>query len=1241
MKRNALLASGCFLALGVLAAAAGNELYEYHKKFFEPSEDVVTPHVAWAKPYVRGPVRVLFITHRNAMREVVEIAQRLSLDYTVFATESPKMLGLTGKDKWWKLAMKGVTSEDVAAKLREKLKPDYDAIVIAGVNWDVIPMDCQYAILKKVKAGAGLSGFVPGGGKPYLNRVLSRRDKAGDPGEAVLGGVPFPALPAFAKTPDAAGMLEKHLRYALFGEGRLLLLNNIRVPKFQGMTPRAEGPALDISMLEYDYYLSLAIKAILWAAGKEAPVLVAADASTLTVDRADADARRVRFQLRTEQSAGSVTLRFVLRDRDNAILHAETRAASAPAGETAVEFAFPPVPAGRCFADLWALRGDKVAGWGSAALAVTSSSRITELAPTKASFTTGEALSGTVSLEGVRDGMRVRVEHADNHGRLLAATDVALKGGQTEAGFSLQGAPTLSILQTLSASLVDGDALVDAERKFVPVSDFFPDREDVRFVMWQSLPYTSYIMRCVARELYRNGIDTQYTGFSELAFRENLWHLPYAIRFTDVKTDGYNPNRGRSKDDRVRDPCLTDPAYVAKVKDRLVKRAEQAAPYSTNDFSLGDECHFVCGRYELCFSPTCVASFRAYAMEQYGSDLGRLNAEYGTSYKSWDEVMPGTLEGAKKSGNYAAWVDQRLHMESVWAGIHGFGRDVIKGIVPSARVGYEGSDTHIDSYRAADHYKLMKAMDLNNLYFRRYIVDAVRDFGGPGILFGGGWTGGYPSNMNEPYMRWFPWMTLFRGANSFWIWMGFGGAGGVMAYDLSLYPYFEAHCEEVREIKHGIGKLIALSQYENDGVAILHSPSSVHLNTITKDMPPLNDGYACLSCLLEDIGLQNRVVAGEEVKNGALKGGRFKVLFLCMAQALSDAEVAEIRAFVKRGGTVIADVRPAVTNEHGTPRQVGALDDIFGVRQNAAKAALSKSKVRIDGGKGIAFSGELPEYSVDDSLELASGKAHGKADDTPTLILNAAGKGRTALLNFSFTAYYDRRKSWWFGRCKAEDREIDYVGWQEGAPLRALMRELLSRAGVSAPARVAPEQPMCQIGRFKQGDRDLIGVLPNLPRISWAYTFNEAEIPPPTRARIRFPKSAYVYDVRAGACLGHADNCETELQPGRAKLFALLPYRVTAVKLAAPKSVRQGERARLKVALAADGKPGLHVFRLTFTDPQGKPVGHYARNVKAAAGVFEGEWSPALNEAPGVWRITARDVISGETASAEVAVTKQ
>ncbi|MCE5215714.1 hypothetical protein LLH03_01675, partial [bacterium] len=76
MHRLAVI--GALLVLALTAALAQGERPLYDARFFEPVEEVVTPHIAWAKPYCTPP-KVLFITHRQAMREVVELSQRLEM----------------------------------------------------------------------------------------------------------------------------------------------------------------------------------------------------------------------------------------------------------------------------------------------------------------------------------------------------------------------------------------------------------------------------------------------------------------------------------------------------------------------------------------------------------------------------------------------------------------------------------------------------------------------------------------------------------------------------------------------------------------------------------------------------------------------------------------------------------------------------------------------------------------------------------------------------------------------------------------------------------------------------------------------------------------------------------------------------------------------------------------------------------------------------------------------------------
>ena len=133
---------------------------------------MVTPHIAWAKPNAAGPVRALFITHRNAMREVVEIAQRLEMSTPSSPPEGPAKFGETGLgvDAAWRL-IKGNSAEELRADLLKKLEKEYDVIVVASFQWDLLPIEARYEILKKVKAGTGLAGLITGRDE-FLGKLL-------------------------------------------------------------------------------------------------------------------------------------------------------------------------------------------------------------------------------------------------------------------------------------------------------------------------------------------------------------------------------------------------------------------------------------------------------------------------------------------------------------------------------------------------------------------------------------------------------------------------------------------------------------------------------------------------------------------------------------------------------------------------------------------------------------------------------------------------------------------------------------------------------------------------------------------------------------------------------------------------------------------------------------------------------------------------------------------------------------
>ena len=60
------------------------------------SDEVKTPHLSWARPWAKGPVRVLAISHKEHGRWPIELAQRFDFQVTTVYAHSRGDLGASG-----------------------------------------------------------------------------------------------------------------------------------------------------------------------------------------------------------------------------------------------------------------------------------------------------------------------------------------------------------------------------------------------------------------------------------------------------------------------------------------------------------------------------------------------------------------------------------------------------------------------------------------------------------------------------------------------------------------------------------------------------------------------------------------------------------------------------------------------------------------------------------------------------------------------------------------------------------------------------------------------------------------------------------------------------------------------------------------------------------------------------------------------------------------------------------------
>ena len=1220
------MALGLVLALRLLPflnAAPGT----YDPKVLTPTADVVTPHVKWLKPSAAGPLRVLFVISQECMREIVELAQRMELDCRVVAVPARGTLNLPP-----------LTDDDLRRDLLDKLSLDNELIVVAVRSWDRLTLWRRYQILKAVKAGTPLLSLEHAADE-YLRRAS--RNKVTTTASFLC---PYGGLPAFGRDDGELASPQETLQTSQFDRARVVLLRGIRGEPPQILTPARPETGLILNLAEYDYYMGWLAHVLLYAAGRDVPARVTTlSPSTLPCDGGTS----LSFGV-TAAAPQALTARFALRRRDGDVLRRDERTVSLGAGVNQLAFHVGRVPEGEYFADLWLADGGKVVDFGSGFVRAQGWARI-EAVDLRPSYLAAEPVTGTVRLTLSRPaaGLTLHVSRVDNHGRLTGQAVLPFDGGAagvSQFPFSLDPEPPLTIVQHLGVELRQGSETLSRRKTAYSVSDL-PPEDDIRYVIWGigGCSAKSYLAHHAYRVLADAGFDTQYTHFTAAVALANLRHIPYATR---IQPAG---EKGGDADPHVREPCLTDPAYWEKETAKLTRVAERVKPFSTCEFSMGDECHLRWGTMrEVCFSPTCTAAFQRFLGTGYET-IAKLNTRLGTAYDSFADVRPVTLEQAKEEPALVPlWIDHRRQMESVWAGMQAVCRDALRKVVPGARTGYEGTDyDNINSFDGFEFDKVMRVMTLNNTYDGVFAPYAVVDLARPGALLGTGWLGSYDEYKrhrhwpSRAYNRYICWRHLFRGANSFWVWYAClydrgVGHGSVTAPDFSFFDCFAPNPREVAEIKAGVGKLLMQAERESDATAILYSPSSIHTATVCGTNGVQQDILRSLIPLMEDTGRQFRIVSCRQVAEGVLETGAFRFLLLPYVQALSSREAEMIKQFVAGGGTVVADVRPGVCDEHGGPHGKGILDDVFGITQDTTYRALEQGQVSSE---IPLLPKDIPPLRHDTTLKAVGGRVLGRAGEAPALVVNTFGHGRGVLWNVAFDGYQRN--------AGVLSIEVETLG-EDAVSLRAAFDALLSEAGLRRKLNLSPEIPSLRTYRYRCRDLRYVGLLqhPCRARAQWEAAGRDLitdedglAAPGHVPVRLELDASYHVYDVRTPKYLGRVGTVDVNLGPGRAKLFSLLPYAVRRIKLTAPPTVRAGEALPFTAELDVDGgTPGLHVFRTSLRTPAGDEPRWYTRNLKAAVGKTRSSVPLALNDQPGRWTLQVTDVATGVEAERHVTV---
>ena len=474
-----------------------------------------------------------------------------------------------------------------------------------------------------------------------------------------------------------------------------------------------------------------------------------------------------------------------------------------------------------------------------------------------------------------------------------------------------------------------------------------PRWDEYQLLMWQDHPPAALAglrrLGFTGTKLFGTGgrIDPQTLADRRASglpyYLENIatdFYAPYH-RYTPNKLVTWLFDRDRERrradpaDARVflRDPSLSDPAFAATVHARLQTLARTQGPDRPLFYNLGDETGIadLAAPWDYDTSPASLAVFRTWLRGQY-PDLDALNRQWATTFPDWDAVTPELTDDAMRrtDQNFSAWADFKAWMDVSFAAALHAGTGALHAADPAALSAIEGAQ--VPGWGGYDYGRLAGAVDVMEIYDTGNALQLARAFN-PALI---PLSTAFASGPREVHRAW---RDLLRGGRGMVVW---DEAGDVIGPDGAAAPRGQFLQSLVSSLRAVSPALLAAVPAPS-AVAVLYSQASFRTRWML-DMQPKgaawsdrdsereNDDNAWRAARrqavthLQELGITPRWLTSATLEGGALQDQALRVVILPHAIALSDTEIAELRAFAARGGTVLADTEPGVFDAHSRRR---------------------------------------------------------------------------------------------------------------------------------------------------------------------------------------------------------------------------------------------------------------------------------------------------------------------------------
>jgi len=1227
-----LLAAAMGLLLMPLAAGA-DDLEDEH----ELSMEFVTPHTNWAKPYAGPKIRALFfyrlVTYYNspggaAAREIIELMQRFDLEGDAAYYGGKEWLG--GE----------AGHERILRLLKGAFRPrkPYDVYVFSQVSPDLLTEEERDIVFEAVKEGAGILmiGASGGGILTQENRLEER--------------------PAFLSAGEC-----------------------YRVGKGRGVSLPVQEVGYRVGWeVELDYQMEKIGRALLWAAGCVPQMGLDVKVSSSQIERGTLPATaatvswtkampatRLQVELRRwdgEKTAlSSHQLQVELRRRGDGKKTGLGSPECSPPEGTA-RFHLPVLRAGDYHIDAIARSERGIESWATTAFTVTSPRTVKAVHLDRKWGEIGEILSGEVELAGEATAHEtLRVCLMDRRGRILVRRDFDIRGETTP--FSFQIEPWMPMLLRVEAVIMSGDEEVASAYEFFRVTK--RHHGQFNFVMWDYPrgSFAPYGIENLAK-LGTTAILTQRNPPLVLSAYE-MAYVPYVTRLL-----WWLDEQGSFHFHDVKGACFNDEQKIQEIIDRDVEAYKDSRGHGVLAYSLGDEGTV----WASCLSPHCLEAYQRYLEEQYQS-ISALNEEWETNFNSFADVRLSQAEQLpapdapawfkdyynerKKEERFASANEARMRNADIneeipslqaenyarWYDRHAFQcynlvelckryAKAFKQIDPEAMTGFEGTGSiaiqrHPNTTQVGGDLDLiMRELDYWGPYNDGAVNELIRSIARPDFLRGN-WMG-YSKDPEDLLARYWSMITSGMNQVQWWMWSFVGGYHGFLAPHLGPYPATRELLKDTQVVRDGLGTLLMDCEIQDDGIAMLYSMPSTYIAnfdgncTYGDDQGPSTRYFfmweqSAWFGKIQRAGLHFRYVTDRMLRLGEFDSSRYKVLILPFAFAIGDKEAEVIRDFVRTGGTVIADVRPGVYDGHCKRLEEGILDDVFGIKREGNKPAVT-AHLEVEGelaGRQLAMRSWVP-WKVDPAIKLTTARALGRAGEVPICTVNKFGEGQAVLLNFPVQDVSDASLHNELGDLLIKNL-LAAAGVEPQIKLYKPLGDRATDVALKGVQWMLGHMADVEITRWQNGDIELVSLFGSY----------EGEV------RVTLPEEKHVYDLRHHKALGQVKSFMTELVPNRASFYVLLPEEAPTVSLTLARDVVP-RGTTVKATVAVPGASGKHAVRICVSTPGGRPAEWFNQVAIVGKEPVELQLPFAYNDPVGDWAIRAIDLYTDEAVAARL-----